>query len=145
MDYLKFSVGNAKINQFIAIFDIVAGVCCPFAKDCLSKADRFTGKITDGKDTKFRCFSASTECLRTRVRALRWYNYLLLKNVDNIQELIQNSIDNTAVKNASKFRIHTSGDFFSQEYFNAWLEIAKNSPKIVFMLIQNLYHFGLKK
>lgn len=29
-------------------------------------------------------------------------------------------------------RIHVSGDFFSQTYFDAWLQVAKNNPSILF-------------
>jgi len=145
MDYLKFTTGNAKINKFTAIFDLVAGYSCPFAKLCLSKADRYTGKITDGKYTKFRCFSASSEGLRKKARALRWYNYLLLQHADNLTELIYNSIVNTEVKYALRFRLHTSGDFFSQEYFDSWLEVIKKLPDIIFYAYTKALPFWVKR
>jgi hypothetical protein len=35
-------------------------------------------------------------------------------------------------KKAQIVRIHVSGDFFNQKYFNAWARIAKNNPHILF-------------
>ena len=57
---LKFSKANdqAKLKGIekwlgykpkIYTISLPSGYTCPFAVDCLSKADRITGKITDGK------------------------------------------------------------------------------------------------
>lgn len=35
-------------------------------------------------------------------------------------------------KKVKFFRIHVSGDFFSQEYYNAWIQIARENPETVF-------------
>lgn len=43
-------------------------------------------------------------------------------------ELIQKSLP----KKAEKVRVHVSGDFYIQEYFDAWLQIAKDNPDTVF-------------
>src|SRR4051812_39336424 len=75
---LKFGQGNAKLDDGIHTFSLPAGHFCPFADKCLSKADRETGRITDGPDTEFRCFSASNE-VRGSVRAARWHNADLLR------------------------------------------------------------------
>ena len=48
-------------NRSIWSFNLPSGFSCPGANECLSKSDQRTGKITDGKDTKYRCFSASDE------------------------------------------------------------------------------------
>jgi hypothetical protein len=45
------------------------------AVECLSRANRETGKIVDGKQTLFRCFSASQETLYPVVRVQRWKNF----------------------------------------------------------------------
>ena len=73
---VKFQPANAKLKrlrELLAIeygrkpniygFSLPAGYSCPFADECLSKADRITGKITDGPDMKFRCFQASLEAV----------------------------------------------------------------------------------
>ena len=127
---LYFGMGNAKIANSIATFSLPAGYTCPFAKDCLSKADRNTGKIIDGKHCKFRCFAASQECLFPSVRLSRWNNFELLKGktIEQLTYLIQRSLP----YGISMVRIHVGGDFNKESYFLAWLNVALNNPSIVF-------------
>ena len=128
---LKFQSGNAKLGKNIFTFSLPAGHSCPFASDCLSKADPVTGKLTDGPETKFRCFAASAEAIYTNVRKARWHNYDLLreaKSLDNMAALILGSIP----KKAGIIRIHVSGDFFNEQYFKAWVHVAKLRPEVLF-------------
>lgn len=128
---LSFQKGNAKLGKQIYTFSLPSGFTCPFAKDCLSKADRVTGKIQDGPDTQFRCFSASQEALYPAVRNSRWNNFELIKQAianNSLIDLIVSSLP----KKATVVRIHVAGDFFSQTYFNAWLEVAKLLPNVIF-------------
>ena len=126
---LKFSFTNAKLAKGIASLSLPSGFSCPFAKDCLSKANRETGKITDGPTTEFRCFSASQEAAYKNVRLARWHNFDLLKgkNVSEMASLIQE-----ALPMVQMIRIHVGGDFFSQAYFDAWSAVAKANPLMVF-------------
>lgn len=127
---LKFSKGNAKLDGSIYTFSLPSGFSCPHALDCLSKANKDTGKITDGKKTSFRCFSASQEALYPSVRAQRWHNFDALKGltVSQMYGLISLSLPSKA----KKIRIHVGGDFFSQVYFDAWLAIAQDNPSVTF-------------
>ncbi len=128
---LKFTKGNAKLDKSIHIFNLPASWSCPGAKECASKADPETGKITDGKYTKFRCYAASQEALYANVRKQRWYNFGLLKAArtkEKMKELILKSLP----LKSSMVRIHSSGDFFNESYFLAWAEVAKARPKILF-------------
>lgn len=128
---LKFGFGNAKISKSTATFSLPAGYSCPFAKDCLSKANRLTGKIIDGKHCQFRCFAASQECTYSNVRKQRWYNFELLKEkktVEGMGQLIQSSLP----RNVETVRTHVSGDYFSEAYFLAWLNVALNNPGMTF-------------
>ena len=128
---LSFGFGNAKLTELIGTFSLPAGHTCPSAKDCLSKANRETGKITDGPETKFRCFAATGETVFTSVRSARWNNFELLKAAKTLQEmadLIQRSLP----RGVAKVRIHVSGDFFNETYFKAWLNVALNNPAIIF-------------
>jgi len=132
---LKFSSNNSKMKKLskatgkkVYAFDLPAGWSCPAAKDCLSKAHKITGKIKDGKDAKFRCYAASLEAAFPATRKLRWHNFDLLRNTSNMHTLIQHSMP----ADAEIIRIHSSGDFFNQAYFNAWLKIAKENPTILF-------------
>jgi hypothetical protein len=127
MSKLKFSKGNAKLKG-MAIFSLPAGHTCPFAKDCLSKADRATGKVTDGKDMQFRCFAA-TEERYPGVRNARWHNFDLLRGLssDSMVTLINDSLPKQSI-----IRVHSSGDFFNEQYFLAWMKVAAMNPSKIF-------------
>jgi Gene product 88 len=133
---LKFSnSGNAKLKDIIS-FSIASGWSCPFADRCVSKADPVTGKITDGPKTEFRCFSASQEALYPAVRKQRFHNFQLLRNVRNVEEMtsmINSALPKVNRKGKGKIvRLHVGGDFFSQTYFDAWLEVARLNPDRIF-------------
>lgn len=130
MQLLKFQQGNAKLGKNIFTFSLPAGHACPFANECLSKADKLTGKLTDGPNTQFRCFAASAEAVYPNVRIARWHNFDLLKKLNSIKaaDLILASLP----KKANIIRIHVSGDFFNESYFLAWLQVAKLRPNVLF-------------
>jgi hypothetical protein len=130
MQLLKFQQGNAKLGKNIFTFSLPAGHACPFANECLSKADKLTGKLTDGPNTQFRCFAASAEAVYPNVRLARWHNFDLLKKLttNKAADLILNSLP----KKANIIRIHVSGDFFNEAYFLAWLQVAKLRPEVLF-------------
>ena len=119
---LSFGKGNAKLDKTILTFSLPAGKTCPFAKDC--KAEVKNGKIFTGKDAKYRCFAASSELAFPSVLRSREHNLNLLikaKTPENMFELIRNSL---IKKKFDKVRIHVSGDFFSEDYLKAWIEVA---------------------
>ena len=134
---LKFSPGNAKIEGIFNV-SIPAGHSCPFAKDCLSKtviSDKTPCGfgIQDGKDTKWRCFTATDESKYPAVRNQRWFNFLTIleqKSVKALADLIERSLP--VSKWGAPIRIHVGGDFFKQMYFDAWIEVAARHPKQVF-------------
>lgn len=133
---LKFSnSGNAKLKNIIS-FNIASGWSCPFADKCLSKADPVTGKITDGPKTEFRCFSASQESLYPAVRKQRMGNFEALRKLRTVGEMVQEI--NSALPKVKRsgegkiVRLHVAGDFFNQNYFDAWLEVARLNPERVF-------------
>jgi hypothetical protein len=123
----------AKLGRRAHIYGISlpAGWSCPAAKDCKSKADRKTGKITDGPDTKFRCFMASIEAFSHGARESAWRNFDALrtaKTLDGMLALLQAGLP----KNADVVRIDVDGDFFNQTYFDACLQLARNNPRVAF-------------
>jgi len=130
---LSFSLGNAKLGKRTAHFSVPSGHTCPGAKDCLSKADRESGRIQDGKDIKFRCFSASQEAAFKNTRLQRWHNFELLRGAKtklNMRDLIIASLP--SLKRWDTMRIHVGGDFFNQAYFTAWVEVAERHPEKIF-------------
>lgn len=132
---LKYSKENSKLKGIISL-SLSSGWSCPFANECFSKADPVTGKITDGTETKFRCFSASQESLYPAVREQRQHNFNVLRNLKTVEEMveiIQQSLPKINRKGLGKIvRLHVAGDFFNQKYFDAWLTVAKNNPDRLF-------------
>ena len=101
-------------------FNLPTGHSCPHARDCLVRVDRFTGKFTIiGK--KFFCYASKAERFPA-VRKSRWMNLEAMRNGEDI----------VIPKDATHIRIHGSGDFFSQEYFDKWMYVAQNNPKVRF-------------
>ena len=139
---LKFQVGNAKLiaiqdsdtDEVIVIpvhtISLPSGYSCPAADECLSKAHKVTGKITDGIDMKYRCFSASDEARSTNARNARWHNFELLRR-ESTATMVER-IHHSLPKAAQIVRIHVAGDFFNQKYFDAWRIVASYNPDILF-------------
>lgn len=112
-----------KTNYYTGIvyeWNLPSGFSCPFAMECLVKVDRETGKF-DNRSNQFRCYSASAERF-PGVREHRWINF------DHVRSGKRPEIP----KNAKAIRIHASGDFYSQAYFDMWLDICRENPDIEF-------------
>ena len=140
-DWLSFGKGNAKLGEEIATFSIPAGWTCPGASQCLARANRETGTIADGSNQAFRCFAASAEAAFPSVRKSRWDNFEKLKGLSTEQmvALIVGSLPKTKT-----VRIHVSGDFFSEGYFLAWLEVARQRPGVKFYAYTKSIHLWRK-
>lgn len=134
--FLKFKAGgNQKLGETIVTFSIPSGYTCPGAKACLSKAHADTGKITDGPQIQFRCFSATQESAFRNVRNLRWHNYDLLtkeKDQGKLVAMLSDGLDRVVTRKIVAVRVHVAGDFFSQLYFDAWMEVATKYPELKF-------------
>jgi hypothetical protein len=137
---LKFNRSNAKLDMLEAktgrkvwTFSLLSGWSCPFAKDCLSKVYEIDGKLTlkDGKDTQFRCFSASQEALFPSVYRQRKANYDTLRVLDR-DGMAKLLLESLPKGNGYILRIHVGGDFFNEQYFMAWADVAKQRPDILF-------------
>lgn len=142
---VKFSKANAKLENLknnddlwfnwlwegerkVYSFDLLSGHSCPFAEKCLSKAVVVDGKrkIKDGPKTEFRCFSASQEVQYTNVYNLRSSNFNSLRKLS--EDEIYEAITNAQPDDLGICRIHVAGDFFNQEYFNAWVRVTIDNP-----------------
>lgn len=126
---LRFGKGNAKLGENVMTFSLPAGHTCPGARECLARVTR-DGKLSDGKETLFRCFAATMETRRSSIRKNRWNNFDALKgkSVQQMRDLILASLP---IK-ATRVRVHVSGDFFSADYFNAWCDVARSRPETLF-------------
>lgn len=130
---LSFSLNNAKLaGTKTAAFSLPAGYTCPGAKDCLAWFDRKTNKLMDGKHQKFRCFAASLEAAFKNVAISVDRNHNMLKaaaTVEGMVALITRSLPGAYYAN---IRVHADGDFFSSDYFLAWMEVARKHPERMF-------------
>jgi hypothetical protein len=140
---LKFNRGNAKLGNNIYTFSLPAGYSCPGALECLSRAGRHGGGLQDGLETKFRCFAASDEAQYKNTRNQRWFNFDLLKG--KTSEQMTTLIEASLPKKAMLIRIHVSGDFFNQHYFDAWVAVARNNPSRTFYAYTKSLHFWLAR
>jgi len=144
---MKFSPANTKLKRLATIpelqpflqnkrkiysFDLLSGHSCPFADKCLSKAIVTDSgrRIQDGPNTEFRCYSASQEVLFTGVYNLRKGNFDALRGKSSAEMF--DLIDSALPKNTGIVRIHSAGDYFSPDYFDAWLAVARLNPDILF-------------
>jgi hypothetical protein len=151
-ELLKFGEPNAKLKKMLKklslklkTFTLPAGWSCPAAKDCLSRADRATGKIQDGKDTVFRCFAASAEATYPSLRKMVWHNFGLLK--DSLVDGAEACADLICASLPDKFdimRVHVGGDYFSKKYLQAWVIVAERNPDKIFYSYSKSLHLFAK-
>jgi len=141
---LRFDSANAKLERLIDYLEklwgkrvnvyslsLPAGYSCPFADECLSKSDRETGKITDGPNNQFRCFMASTEAYSKDLRTKLWENYTALRNCKSVDEMVA-LIEASFPVDADIIRAGVDGDYYNQMYFDAWLQVMRNHPDVMF-------------
>ena len=144
---LKFSNGNSKLAPNIFTFSMPAGYACPGANLCKSMAVKTSEgfRIKDGPNCQFRCFAAIDEVLKPNVREQRWHNFNLLKGktVAEMVKLITDSLPHPNWKYL--VRLHVSGDYFSQDYFDAWLKVARFNPQTVFYGYTKSLPFWIKR
>jgi len=147
---LRFGKPNAKLKALensefnlepkkVITFSLPSGYTCPGAKECLSYANRKTGKIKDGKHTKFRCFQASAEAVYPSLRNMVWNNFDALREAGSIigkkgdakgmAKLILASLEGIKF---DVLRVHVGGDFFSDDYYHAWVMVANAMPDKLF-------------
>lgn len=116
----KFTRNTKYYNGTVYEWNLPTGWTCPYALGCLVKVDRDTGKFTN-KSNQYKCYAASAERFPS-ARNARWQNFEYVKH-GGVPEL---------PKQADAVRIHASGDFYNQTYFDMWLQVARENPNIEF-------------
>jgi hypothetical protein len=114
----KFIKNKKYYDGIVYEWNLPTGSSCPFALECKVTVDRFTGKF-DVKKGQYRCYAASPERFPA-VREHRWKNF----------DLVRNGGIPIIPNDCKAIRIHAAGDFFNQDYFNMWLQIAKDNHEI---------------
>ena len=105
--------GNTKLGKKIWDFSLPPVASCPDSTECA---------IT--------CYAVKSYELYKDAE-LSWNNNfkLVINNLDSFKELVINQLSKGKIKS---LRIHASGDFYTIDYLNAWLEIIKQFPEIDF-------------
>lgn len=116
---------NSKLKNML-IFDLPAVKSCHNHSEC-SKT----------------CYALKAQRLYPNVNNFRNENFDMAKNdLLILDKLIRTQLDKS---NKKKVRIHSSGDFFSQEYINFWYNIIKDYPKVKFYTytkVEKLFDFS---
>lgn len=151
---LIFGKANAKLVQLekltgkkVFTISTLAGVGCPYADKCNSRAVETPAgmRILDGPNTEFRCFSASQEVLFPTVYRARKHNRELILACQNKLPALVNLLQSSIPKKAGIVRLHVSGDFFTQNHYDAWMEVARRMPHVVFYGYTKCLPFYVKR
>jgi glycerophosphoryl diester phosphodiesterase len=123
---IHLSEGNIKSKNtddvFFLTWSLPSRITCPYKTDLCQK----------------KCFAKKNETF-AGVRNSRQKNLEETKKesfVKDIIEILEYQLLRKATKNKKVYvRIHTSGDFYSKDYFDKWVQIAENfktNEKILF-------------
>lgn len=139
-----------KDKKLVLSISLLAGITCPFAKECLARAIvkeriklpdgsiKLKLGVKDGPEMEFRCFSASQEAQYYQTYLARLRNFNMIKRAykkdgisgaaDLIEASLKDSQGKLTIDLYQLVRWHVSGDFFKGWYFLAWVEVARRNP-----------------
>ena len=105
---------KAKIFNFsIPAYKTKEGkITCPFADSCVKYCYAQKGNYTR--------FPKIQELMEEKYKISKTDNFIPLMN------------EEIAKKKATHIRIHDSGDFYSIDYLNKWIQIAKDNTSVIF-------------
>ena len=140
---LTFSNGNEKLDW--PYLSLPAGYTCPFATACKNFASKPDQKFKDGSSlkqasdkTQHMCYAARAQAQYPGANKKAFTNLSLLMTaqkdggIEGMTKLIVDSINYAGLQGSKIFRIHESGDFFSDNYFKAWMGVANALPSTNF-------------
>lgn len=128
---LTLSTGNKKLvgdsNNAFLIWNLPAIKTCPYStklcrKYCYAmKAERMYENTRISREEQLED-SKKDSFITDMTNTIKYY--LEKKSLKENKKMKEKNV---------YFRIHESGDFYSQEYFDKWIMIAKNFPEINFL------------
>lgn len=119
MELISISETNKKLKG-IASFSLPPVESCPNHSFCAVKC--YARKA-------YRAYPNTTKAYDRNFRVAK-------ENLDNLKQQLLDYLKNYK---RQYFRIHVSGDFYSQKYLNMWIEICKENPDIRFMSFTKCY------
>lgn len=127
---LSFAFGNMKLPKTTLIISLPAVSTCPgaVAQGCGLMALAKSGvKIKTG-----HCYAIKRERQYANVRVSRQHNLDATKLPGFVQHAAAGIAEAIAKRGITMVRIHESGDFYSQGYFDLWALIAAMFPEVTF-------------
>ena len=86
------------------------------------------------------CYAKQGGYTRPAAKAARSHNLALSQGDTFVAGIVS---DLLRMRSVNTVRIHDSGDFYSQEYFNKWCDIAKALPHLIFYAYTKSLHLDL--
>lgn len=118
-----FTLGNTKLGLKILSFSLPPVKTCPGMTKWCSKY----------------CY-AQKGYLKSEKIQKRWQeNFEITKQADFVDMTVK-ILNEWFKRGIDCVRIHASGDFYSQEYFDKWKEIAKRLPRMKFVAYTRSYN-----
>ena len=102
---------NSKLGKYIFSFDLLAIVSCPDSDSCFKE-----------------CYANKGTFLFPSTKKSNTYNFAIA--LHDLEYLESELIKEIIKKKIKSIRIHSSGDFYSREYFEMWINIANHFPSI---------------
>lgn len=124
---MKLSTGNRKLQKEFLIFNLPTKITCPGKTKLCQEA----------------CYASKAERIYPETLPSRMNNFDRSKE-ENFADFAVPAIKEARGPNRSYFRIHESGDFYSQEYFDKWCKVAKAIPDMIFLAYTKNYNLDLK-
>ncbi len=111
-------------------FDLPSGITCPSAYQCKLMSHRITGKLTRFESTIWDCYAAKNETQYSNVRALVNMNLCHMKDHSETVETLTKELLNAFPAVTRIMRLHSKGDIYTQQYFDALCNVADMLPQV---------------
>lgn len=130
---MKFVKNTKYYRGIVYEWNLPTGTTCPFALECKVTVNRITGKF-DIHRGHYKCYAAGPERF-PGVREHRWKNF----------EFAKSGGIPTIPDGCQAIRIHASGDFFNQEYFDMWVQLAQDNPHVEFWAYTKSINYWIQR
>lgn len=100
------------------------------------------------KSCGLACYAQKGHYATRSVPSMYWFNWIALQMAGPHKwSSLLSAMVLVALGGLSRgfFRLHSSGDFFSQEYFDAWCEVAKRMPNVRFWAYTRTFSLDMSR
>lgn len=127
-DVKHLKLGNTKLPDDMAVFDLPAEKTCPGATALCKQF----------------CYAKKAE-MYPAVSPFRFRNMSTSTTEEFVDIITNELLFLNKKKGINKIRIHSSGDFYSQKYLEKWFAIATKLPNIIFYAYTKSWYFDFSK